>query len=206
MSDIQQDPIQPGQAYAPQKDNTGLKVVVIVLIVLFGFPLILAIAVFIFVSANFDKITEWLDEHIDDYEDSYSVVSNAEIAASAQNFYDAVNDESVKVAKDDCQNIRSIFGYSNSSAWLMNDVCAEGKIEVGAKDNGETKSLFFSHDACLEVIFNKDFTKYLSYNYNGFVNSCDVEKKTIRLEAGDDDFFDDEDDDKLETKEAVQRG
>lgn len=211
MSDIQKDPIQPGQAPMPQKDNTGLKVVLIVLFVIFGFPLIMIIIAFLFITLNFDKFTEWIDRHTDEYDSSYYSATDAEVMASAKKFYDAASGENVKVSDEDCRNIRSIFGEDNSSSLLMSSICITDKTEVGAKDNGDSKSLFFSNYACLEVIFDKDFTKYISYNYNGFVDSCDVEKKEIEFESSFrkreyDEDVDEEKDEHDEALKEVQEG
>ena len=195
MKDIQKDPIQAQQAAMPQHDNTALKIVVIVLIVVFGLPLILIIAAFVFISANFDKFTEWVDDHIDEWGDGSSLSSG--VAKSASHFYDAVQGKNVKVSKDDCWNIKTLFGNNNSSAWLMSDVCNDEEIQVGSKEKDGNKSIFFNSDnACLEVIFNSDFTKNYSYNYNSFNNVCNAEMKTIKLEDIDDDDDLDEDDDK----------
>lgn len=194
MSNIQKDPIQPGQAPMPQHDNTGLKVVVIVLIVIFGLPLILVIAAFIFISVNFDKFTEWVDGHIDEWSSGSSLSS--EVVKSASHFYDAAQGKDVKVSKNDCWNIKALFGNNNSSAWLMSDVCNDDEVQVGSKDNDGNKSIFFSSDnACLEIIFNSDFTKNYSYNYNSFNKVCNAEMKTVKLENVDEDDIDEDDED-----------
>ena len=198
MSDIQKDPIQPGQAPMPQRDNTGLKVVIIVLIVIFGFPIILVSLVLIFVFSNFDKITDWLDDHADEW--SSGTIISSEVAKSASRFYSVAQGENVKVSKSDCWNIKAVFGTNNSSARLLNDVCKDDAARVGAKDHDGNKSLYFTNgDACLEVVFNSDFTKNYSYNYNSFVDTCNAEMKTIEFE----DY--DEDDDEEEVNEKTLR-
>ena len=61
------------------------------------------------------------------------------------------------------------------------------------------------------MIFDKDFTKYISYNYNGFVDSCDVEKKEIEFESSFkkreyDEDVDEEKDEHDEALKEVQEG
>lgn len=176
----------------PQSDNTGLKVVVIVLIVIFGLPLLLVATVIILVFNNFDKITDWLDDHIDEWNSGSSISS--EVAKSASRFYDAAQGKNVKVSNDDCWNIKALFGTNNSSAGLLNDVCKDDdSAQVGAREHDGSKSIYFTNgEACLEIVFNTDFTKNYSYNYNSFTNTCNAEMKTIVFED-----YDDEDEEDL---------
>jgi len=200
MKDIQKDPIQTQQAAMPQQDNSGLKVVVIILIVLFGFPLLFIVAAFVFISANFDKIADWVDNHVDEWGSSSL---NSEISRSASTIYDAASGKNVNVTRDDCRNVKSLFGDNNSSAWLLGEVCDANEMKVAARDNdGKNKSIFFSNDnGCLEVIFQNDFTKNFAYNHNSFINTCDIDMKTI--EYADDEDFDELEEDS-EDKEYVK--
>lgn len=195
MNNIQKDPIQPGQAPMPQRDNTALKVVVIVLIVIFGFPIILVTAVIFLVFNNFDKITDWLDDHADEWNSGSAISSDIE--KSASRFYEAGLGKNVKVSSDDCWNIKTLFGTNNSSARFLNDVCRGDEVQIGAREHDGSKSIYFMNsDACLEVVFSKDFSKNYSYNYNSFDSTCNAEMKTIKFQD-----YDDEDDDEEEPLE-----
>ncbi len=203
MSDLQKAPIQPGQATMPQRDNTGLKIVLVVVLIIFGFPVILTIAGLIFISANFDKVTAWLDSHIDDW--SYYSVSDDEVTSSARAFYSATSGQKVTIFHDDCWNIRSVLGSgSNSATWLLHDVCEASEIKAASKGS----SLYFAKgDACLELVFDNEFRHYKSYNYNSWNTDCGMNMTTIKLEDWQDVYDDDRELEPYDNhKEDVQEG
>lgn len=182
MSKNVKDSAQAEQAAAPQKDNTAFKIVAIVLIVLFGFPLIMAIAALIFISANFDRISAWVDSHIDDWE-NYAYVQS-EARSSAKNLYDAASGKDVKISHADCRHIKdALYGNGTDASRMLTNLCGDDEIKVAAEDNGKKDSIFFEKDGvCLELVFKKDFEYLHSYNYDSWSDGCNREMNTVKFD------------------------
>ena len=206
MSDIQKDPIQAAQAPMPQKDNTAGKVIAIVVVVLFGFPIILAIAGMIFVSANWDKVTDWLDSHIeDDTRSSYST----SVRYSIRDIYDAANGKDLKITHSDCTNVKTALDDKTGSASsFLKELCASDEIMVAGKIDERGNSLYFAgNDACLALKFSDGFRYLRSYSYTSPNTRCgDIDMTSIKLYDSNDDWKTESDDfNELESsKEIIQ--
>ena len=164
-------------------DSTAVKIVLIVCAVIFGFPLLIAIAAFIFISVNFDRITDWVDRHIDEYE-NYSVTS-PETVASLMGINDAANGvEGVKVSHSDCRNVKNLIGKTHAEAYnFMADVCSEDSMNVSSKALENDIILYFQKDsACLELTFRNNFLKYKSFEFDDDAKSCGDSIREVKFD------------------------
>ncbi|MCQ2571297.1 MAG: hypothetical protein MJ154_03585 [Candidatus Saccharibacteria bacterium] len=164
MNDIQKDPIKAGQP-APHKDNSGLKVLAIVLAIIFGLPIVLLIILLIFISVNFDKFTEWADEHLSSFLES-AYVLDVEQRDSVENVYNAISDskEDKTITKSECQNIRDIARKANLD-FMTASYCDSQEILAGSEESNGTKSLYFWDDSgvCGALDFRNDFFTFSGY-------------------------------------------
>ena len=186
--DYMKEPATPEQA--PQvgaKKSSAVPAVVIVLIVVFvGLPILLAIAGIIFVSVNFDKITDWVDAHVEeDYPrySSYYVVDEPR-QESALTIYAMTRNSRVRkgsgISKVDCQNMQMLAekaGYD----FIGDTFCDASEIEIGSETKtGSVVHLYMSNDKeCADFEFYSNFSRVTSYKKQS-ARHCD-ETKTVKI-------------------------
>ncbi len=183
MSKNTSGPIDGGQASAPKSkgDNTAVKIVLIVALFLVGLPILLAIAALIFVSANMDKILDWVDEH-DWSATSYYEVDNAR-ATSASTIYSMTKNERIRknsgLAKVDCENMKLLAELSGAS-FVSDSLCDEETISIGSETYDSTVRLMIAdNEKCSIYSFSDTFKKYISYDKKD-VSAC-KELSSVKL-------------------------
>ena len=181
MKDIQNEPVRA--TMTQQKDNSAVKVILIIFAVIFGLPLLFAILVFVFISTNFDKITAWVDSHADDI--NYINAPSENVSASARKIYNAIDDDTITIYKNDCLNISSVLSDSDDSYSTMRKICNDGKMKVARLKNSETSNLFVSKDnICIEISFSGFYDDFLRYRYSKSDNGCGIDgAREIKIEA-----------------------
>lgn len=186
--DYMKEPATPEQA--PQvgaKKSSAVPAVVIVLIVVFvGLPILLAIAGIIFVSVNFDKITDWVDAHVEeDYPrySSYYVVDEPR-QESALTIYAMTRNSRVRkssgISKVDCQNMK-MLAEGVGEDFVSDTFCDSSEIEIGSETKtGSVVHIYMTDDKeCADFEFYGNFTRLASYKKQAARHCGDT--KTVKI-------------------------